>query len=433
MPLSPRPGRLPQGLVSFTAVLVSSAPLFVLTLPKAPNAVLFLGSLLAVLLLWRGGLREAALAPAERAWARAFMLAMAAPVLAVAVSALLRGDHYPAVFDAPSRFLLAIPLFLLVLRARMDPAGVLGWVLPAALGAALLSLELFGRADRFEPGRDATKFVDPLVFGYMSIAFAMMCLISITPRQWRERRWLGLAWRIAGVALGLYLSVRSGSRTGWIALPVVIAAWLYLNWGRGHPMRSLLVLLAGAAAPVLAYLLVPAVETRVEAAWQEVAGYTWTGVAPFTSIGLRITFLRIAADTFAMHPWAGLGDTSRLPADVLPAFSYASPEAVTAAFHAAFHNQAVSNAVRYGVGGLLATLALLLVPLALCVRRLRDANAINRQNAAMGFAFTVCIALSSLSTEVVDLKFLASFYAVMVGILCGAALAVREPATGPAS
>jgi hypothetical protein len=44
-----------------------------------------------------------------------------------------------------------------------------------------------------------------------------------------------------------------------------------------------------------------------------------------------------------------------------------------------------------------------------------------------------CPSRSSLSTEVVDLKFLASFYTVMVAVLCGAALAGREPPTGPAS
>lgn len=428
-----RLGHLPRELIPFASVLLACAPLFVLTVPKWSSAVLFTGALLSVLLLWSGTLPEARLAPAARGWARAVVAALCAPILAVALSALLRGDPYPAPFDAPSRFLLGIPLFIFVLRARVDVHRLLRWLLPAALLAALLSLELLGREDRFPEGRDTTTVVDPLVFGYLSLTFGLMCLASITPRQWREREWASLAWRVLGVALGFYLSLRSGSRTGWIAVPVVVGVWLYLHWGRGHPARSLAVLLVAAAAPVLAYFALPTVEARVDEAWLQFTSYNWTGVAPYSSVGLRITFLRIAADSFALHPFAGMGDTSRLPVHLLPTFPYASPEAREAAFHAAFHNQVVSNAVRYGIGGLLATAALLLVPLALCARQLRHRNLVNRQNAALGFAFSACIVLSSLTTEVVDLKFLASFYTAMVALLCGAALAEREPPTGPAS
>lgn len=431
-----RPLRLrhpPQGLVPVASVLLACAPLFVLTVPRWSNAILFAGALLSVLLLWCADLPAARLSPPAQRWASAMVACLVAPIVAVGLSALVRGDPYPATFDAPARFLLAVPLFLFVLRARVDAARLLRWVLPAGLLTALLSLVVFGREDRFPEGRDTNIMVDPLVFGYLSLAFALMCLATMTPRHWREREWGGLAWRALGVLLGFYLSLRSGSRTGWAAVPLVMGTWLYLHWGRGHPARTAAALGLAIAAPVIAYLALPTVQVRVDEAWQEVAGYDWNGVAPFTSVGLRITFLRIAADSFALHPFGGWGDTSRLPMHALPAFPYASPQALEAAFHAAFHNQVVTNAVRYGVAGLLATLALLLVPLALCVRQLRSGNAVSRQNAAMGFAYTACIVLSSLSTEVVDLKFLASFYAVMVALLCGAALAEREPPSGPAS
>src|SRR5678815_219027 len=66
----------PQRLVPATALLLSCAPLFVLVLRGWTNAVLFLGALLAlVLLLWRGTLPQAQLAPAERTWATVLMVA----------------------------------------------------------------------------------------------------------------------------------------------------------------------------------------------------------------------------------------------------------------------------------------------------------------------------------------------------------------------
>ena len=425
--------RWPDWLRPAASLLVCCAPLFVLTARSWPHAVLFSGGFLALLLLWRGHLPEPQPPAADRAWAGAMVLALLGPIVAVALSAGVRGDSDLSPFDAPSRFLLGIPIFLFVLRARVDAARILGWALPLALLAALASLHVLGRATRFPQGRDTTTVVDPLVFGYLSLAFGLMCLISMSPRQWKQREWASLSWRAAAVALGFYLSLRSGSRTGWAAVPIVVGAWLYLNWGRGHPGRSLVVLLSACAAPLLAYLVVPTVQLRFDQAWREVVDYTWTGVAPYTSVGLRITFLRIAAETFAVHSWTGMGDTSHLPMGVLPTFRFASPEALEGAFHAAFHNQVVSNGVRYGVGGLVSTLALLLVPLTLCVRQLRRAAGVARESARMGFAYSVCMVVSSLSTEVVDLKFLASFYTVMVAVLCGAALADREPPTGPAS
>jgi O-antigen ligase len=113
---------------------------------------------------------------------------------------------------------------------------------------------------------------------------------------------------------------------------------------------------------------------------------------------------------------------------LLPSFAYASPATLEGAFHAHFHNQVVSNAVRSGIGGLAATLLLLLVPLVICIRKLRHTSPVTREIAFMGFAYTLCMFVSSLSTEVVDLKSLASLYAVMTAVLCGAALAPREEA-----
>jgi O-antigen ligase len=429
----PRMRLWPQRLSLINALLLCIVPLFVLTLKGWANAVLFASAILSLLLLWRGALPRAQLAEGDRAWVTALLLSLVAPVVAVALSAALRGDARANQFDAASRFLLGVPVFLYVLRARLDAARRFDWLVPLSLLVAWLTLELLGRAERWPAGRDTTPAVDPLVFGYLSLAFGLMCLISITPALWKERRWASLAWRGAAFVLGAYLSVRSGSRTGWAAVPIVMTTWLYLNWGRGHPVRSLLVLLAACAAPVAVYLLVPTVHARVYQAWQEIVQYPWTGVAPYTSVGLRITYLRVAADLFALHPWAGIGDTSHTPVHLLPTFSYASPEAHELAYHAAFHNQVVSNGVRFGLGGLLSAMALLLVPLAICIRQLRCAPGAQRRNAAIGFAYLTTILVSSFSTEVVDLKFLASLYAVMVAVLCGSALAVHEPAIGPAS
>lgn len=417
-------------LASVTGLLACCAPLFVLVMHSWSNAVLFLAALLSLVLLARGDLPPAALDPRDRRWMWATIAIFVAPLAAAFASAALRGDFLLRQFDAPSRFLLAIPVFLFALRSRLAPAQALQWILPLALGLALAELEIHGHDPRWRADRATTHVVDPLVFGYLTLAFGLMCLVSIAPGDWRGRgRWSVLV-RLAGLALGLYLSVRSGSRSGWLAVPIVVGVWLHHHWGRGHRFATAAVLLAAAIIPLAAYLLVPAVADRVDLVAREIADYSWHTVSEDTSIGLRITYLRIAADLFALYPWGGIGDTARAGPELVGLFAYASPKALQGAFGSAFHNQIVSNAVRNGIPGLVATAALLLVPLLVCARALARGAAGQRQDAAMGMAFCTCLFVSSLSTEVVDLKFAASLYAVMAAVLCGAALAQRDAALG---
>ncbi|GAB3758227.1 hypothetical protein GCM10028796_03540 [Ramlibacter monticola] len=405
-------------LVSITALLVCCAPLLVLAVRGWANAVLYLGALASVLVLASGQLPAARLAPPERRWARAMLVALMAPVVAVSFSALLRQDGYLPQFDAPLRFVLAIPIFLLVMRSGWPVRRVMQWALPVALLLGLAVLHVGGQDMRWAP-RVTTRVVDPLVFGYFSLAFGLMCLASIAPGEWRAGRRWSVVLRLAGFALGLYLSVLSGSRSGWAAAPLVVGFWAWYQWGRRHPLGSVGVVVAVALMLAGAYLFVPAIGVRIDEGIRDVVEYPWNGVLRHeTSLGYRITYLRIAADVFALHPIAGVGDTAHLAPLPASAFPYAAPEAVAGAFNSGFHNQLATNAVRSGIGGLLATAALLLVPLLVCARGVRR----GAPAAMMGLAYCTCLVVSSLSTEVVDLKFTASFYAVMTAVLCGAVL-----------
>jgi O-antigen ligase len=416
-------------LASLAALLVCCGPLFVLTLRGWANAVLFVAAAASLFLLFSGSRPAPAMPAQDRRWARALILAFIAPLAALLLSAALRGDHHGSQFDSPSRFLLAIPIFLAVLRHGWPVARIMQWVLPIALVLVLLDLLVQGPriVHTYTLERITTQAVDPLVFGYLSLTFGLMCLVSIAPQDFRRAPW-GVALRVAGVALGLYFSVRSGSRSGWLAAPVVMAIWLHHHWGRGRPLATVGAVVIALLVPLLAYLLIPVVGLRVDYTVREIVEYPWHGVLDReTSIGYRITYLRIAADLFAMHPWAGLGDLSRVQPVPLEAFSYAHPRAVASAFANAFHNQVVSNAVRSGIGGLLATTALMLVPLLVCARGLRRGAPAARRDALMGVTYCTCLLVSSLSTEVVDLKFAASFYAVMTAVFCGAVLGRRGP------
>jgi O-antigen ligase len=406
-------------------VVFGLTPLFLVTVQSWANAVLILGSALSIIFLL-GRQLEARDDSADFDFIQKLVvITLVLPFIAIAVSSTLRASHAWADYDAPSRFLLAIAIFLFAIRQKTNIAAYLQYAAPASLVITLLHQLYFHQPRLWGPDRMSTYFSDPLVFGYTSLTLGLVSLVSINAIR-KDSKPL-VIFKLLGAAIGFYLSVKSGSRTGWLAAPIVIALWLY----QLEPVKARRMHLW---APGLALALVfglllfsTTVNQRVTLAFDEVASYSWSGLAPETSVGMRITFLRIAFDMFASQPLAGFGDTRGI-LPVLPSHiaNYASPESLRMAVVSGFHNEIVTNAIRSGVLGLVSAAMLFGVPLFVFGRQMRNAIAAQRDNALIGLVFTLCIFISSLSTEVFDLKYTASFYAVMISLLCASAMSARE-------
>jgi O-antigen ligase len=417
------PARWAARLAPGVGVMLCAVCLMLLTVRGWANAVLFAGGIVcAAMLLW--GRLPAADVREPRA-VKLVEWVLLGPLLAVLVSAAFRQDGYFGQYDAPARFAFAVPIFVFALRTRLDVANSLRWMLPVALLLLLAARLVHGQPSRWPAFRMTTGFIDPLVFGYVSLTFGLMAMFA-WPGDERPSRPAIMLLSFVALALGVYFSIGSQSRTGWLAVPLLVALWLHMHWSRARGW-SLAWTAAGACAmAVAAYFFVPTVHERVLEAVGEVIHYPWNSVPPDTPVSLRITYLRIAWDLFVQHPLVGVGLTTLLPPEAVPAAAYASPVAISAAMHSAFHNQVVTAAVRFGIGGLVTSVALLVVPLAVCLRGLASASGITRRNAAMGVAFFTCVLVASFTTEVVDLKYMASFYAVFTAIFCGAVLARRD-------
>lgn len=409
---------------SAVTLLACSAPVLALTVPGWSSAVLFVAAALSIALLAFAGL------PAVHADARTpaqwLCIAMAAPFAAAVLAAALRGDIYLAQFDAPLRLVLAIPVFLVMLRTRADAARLLRWAIPLSLVIVALHRLFTGQPERWPDDRVTVGFVDPLVFGYISLTFALMMFMAVSRRDEDPGKPRDVVVAGAAIALGFTLSVLSGSRSGWIAIPIVVAVWLHLNVRAtrrlGHAGIPLAVVLAAVVLGATAYFAVPKLHQRINEAIDDVSTYSFSGTAPVSPVGLRITYLRIAGDLIAQHPLAGMGDTSHMKPPPASRFPYANQFAVDFAFHSAFHNQVVSDTVRRGIAGGVAAALMLLVPIFIHAHSLRAGTAAARRNAAMGIAWGACLFVASFSTEVVDLKYTASLYALMTAALCAGAL-----------
>jgi O-antigen ligase len=421
--IAPRGARLAE----IGGFLACCGPLYVLNVFGWANAMLFLAAIASGVLLARRDLPPLDWGASERRWAFALCAAFTLPLLTTVLGATLRHHFHQELFDAPSRFLLAIPVMLFVSRSRLRTGAILQWIVLCSVVFGLLQLEAAGPDPKWQEDRQTTLVVDPIVFGYLTLSFGLMCLVSITPRDWREGPRWGVLLRVLGAIIGLWLSVRSGTRSGWAAVPIVLAVWLHHHWGRGHRLATVAVIAVAVLVPLAAYRFVPEVTERIDQFFFDWLDYWRHVVPPESSVGLRITYLRIAVDAIAQHPLAGVGETARFGAPPASLFPYATPAAVYGAFHSGFHNQLVSDAVRNGLGGLVSTSLLLFVPWLVCVRGVRRTRSEASKDAMMGLVFTTCLVVSSMTTEIVDLKFMASLYALMTAVLCGAVLRRRAP------
>ena len=346
-----------------------------------------------------------------------FGIAFALPILSVVLGQLLQGSWNVARFDAPSRYLMALVVFLAIARYRSAVPRVLEIAIPAATIVTLVLVPYLPASfwNSF-PNRLSNHFIDPLIFGQVALALGVMSLLLIGSSE--KRPWYIRLLQLIGGAIGIYLSIRSGSRTGWLAIPfiVILSIVHYSPLSRWKTM--LLAIFVTGLAITAFYLSSNTAKDRVGAAYSDLAKYQWNAVNPETSLGERISWMRIGWYYFSMRPISGWGDEGMAKNINDEAISvFASKVTREGLLVAGFHNDYIVNAVRYGIGGLLAIIAIFLIPFLFFAHCLRYKSV--QSYAMVGIAYVLIQSVSSLSYHVLDFKFMASFYALMIALLMG--------------
>lgn len=412
---------------NYLIIFFSLIPIFLLTYSSWSSIILIFGCAfcIAYFIFTKNFLNVTDISSGNRKFLIAGLIMLAAPTVAVFASSYLRSEFNDYEFDSPSRFLLASVFLLFAIKTRADISKYLQYTIPIALIITFLHQIIFQQPKLWGVDRMSTYFADPLVFGYISLTFGLISFASINLIS-KDSLPLILT-KISGFGIGIYLSIMSGSRTGWFAIPIIVVIlWLDRFRASIHKInvRQTFILISLATVFLAStFTLSSTSKERLNLAFQEFSEYSLSGIAPDTSTGLRITFIRIAADLLVKYPVSGVGDTARQSFDIPENISkYASPASVHMALHSGFHNQIVTNTIRYGILGGIAAIMLFIVPLLIFIHQYKKGTSTNRYNSLIGIIFTVCFFVSSLSTEVFDLKYMASFYAVMISLLCASAI-----------
>ena len=416
--------------------LVIVSPIFLLTVKHWTNLVVMMLCLASLYALHRRR-KEARLIPdGDRRWLRAMSLCLAGPFIAVVIGQVLRQDWFPANLDAPLRLVLCIPILLAVSRGWLHPAGAapipqiwMAIIFPLTLIGTLLNRRAW--TDAWGADRIVTYFVDPLSFSSLTLVLALLSLVALSMVR-PSARWLGRLIGAAGILCGLFLSVKGGSRTGWIGIPLFLFLWLRYAVLPLHGRRpALAATVALLTAVIVVFALNPALIQKFQVGLNEVLSYQWQSVNTDGSITIRISMYRMGFHYFLESPLMGWGEHGWLAAANAPEFkTFASEFAIYQQPLAGFHNEILTSSVRSGIWGLMSAIAFFAGPIALSLRTLRRQPGHTERLVALGvLVFSVHLLMASIGTEVNNLVFLASFNGLTLAIGMGWLLSVNRDAS----
>ena len=405
-------------------------PLKLLPSRLVPIVTLLLLLSPAVNLVWRGGtgygfflLLAIAL---QQAWANRhdrgyfaplrahpwYVAAMIFPPVAILAQQAVFGFWAPRQFDPLSRFAFALPIFLLLCRMPSRSLTAIGW--GCALGALAASAWLFiapPAGDWSDTVRLSNYYTNPIPFGDTALLFAFLSLITF---GWDHRhRAFALAVKLTGLVAGGVASYLSGTRGGWVAVPVFLIL-IGMQYGWFTHWKRVLVATACIVACVAALLSTERIHQRFVSATRDVTLLEHGNED--TPVGVRLQLWRAAITLFEEHPVYGVGKGNlRNAYGELAQRGMASPNIVNERAHSDFF----SAIAEMGAIGAASIFVVYFGTSVYFWRARRDADPVIRTAACSGLAVSFSTILFGLTIDV----FVPVMVTVLLALLTAAFLA----------
>lgn len=294
-------------------------------------------------------------------------------------------------YEGYSRFLLALPILLLLLayppRAGFWWAGVALGAVAGGIWAAWSKLAV----DMPRVG----GHMNPIQFGNLSLLSGSLCVAALGWANSRSRPRLWVALLLFGALGGLVGGLFSGARGGWLAVPV-LAVLFYLHYRRSVRRRYLAVSLVILAVLSAGLYLTPqtGIQQRFGLALTELRSY-WQEGHTQSSVGVRLAMWRGGLDMAAERPFLGWGETDYLR-PLQERVSHPRTRRLIGQFDH-LHNDLLDVQVKRGLLGALGVILIYLVPLSVFARRLQTGSQEHKSYALAGVTLVVATAMFGLT------------------------------------
>lgn len=316
--------------------------------------------------------------------------------------------------DRPVRFLLAVPVLLLIFRYPPH----ISWLWSGlALGAGLAGG--WAAWQKFVEGVwRAVGYTHVIQFGNLSMLMGVICFAGIGWAMAQPRfRFVWCSLLAFGGLMGMLASLLSGSRGGWIGLPVV-AFVLYKSYGRKLSKSVKTLVIASLVLAGLAVYSIPqtGLQDRFQDAKNDISSY-YSNENRDTSLGLRFEMWRGASQLIMERPILGWGE-----AGYAEAMSELGEQGIITYQASQFghaHNEFIDALAKRGLLGLTVLIALYFVPLRLFASGLKHQNLETRSLAVAGTLLSVGYIDFGLSQAFLAHNSGVMFYAFWLSLLWG--------------
>ncbi|MEZ8094741.1 O-antigen ligase family protein [Photobacterium swingsii] len=278
--------------------------------------------------------------------------------------------------DIPSRVILSIPVLIATIKHPPKVNWVLnGFVIGAVIAGciALIQTEYLNQHRAFW-GNDNIYWLK----GYMAIQSGNMAMslgiisLVISVFYLKSNKYFLAVFAIVGATLGILGSLLSGSRGGWVFLPIALIYLLYVNRDIFSLKKASLLIISVLFIGFTAMQLNPEVTNRVNQSIQNVQDYT-SSKNTHTSVGIRFQLWESAINSFEQYPVFGAGYKERLILRKKFAESGAIEKSV-GNNNTHSHNQYLEDLSVRGCLGFLALLGILFTPIYLFNKNNKTSN-----------------------------------------------------------
>ena len=291
-------------------------------------------------------------------------------------------------FDKISRFLLAIPVLLLLMRFPVKPLYFWSGIACGAIGAGLLSVWNYW----IQGAERAAGHTNAIQFGDIAMLFSCI-LLAVLASTKRYSKWFVLLLAV-GIVSGIVASLLSGARGGWLALPATLLM-LYLVFKLYKNLKKTVIFLLLLLSPMVLLSLLPQtnfVQTRINIGLIDIQRFQ-AAADTSTSLGSRLHLWKRGVQMIALHPLAGWG-TLKHAATYLD--EHGAHDEVLAQYDHV-HNEFLDAILKRGVMGGVALLALFLVPALLFYQQWNEVLPSQKHTPLAGLTLILCTAVFGLT------------------------------------
>lgn len=403
----------------FIRLLLIASPIFLMTIRGWTNGILFLLFILTAFgLIQFKSLIPQTFSQPQRSSIKLIIASLAIGFFVILITQVFREEITLKAFDAPLRMLLCIPIFLYLCHKPLNIAKAIPYVISLSFLATFIYIIQHPEIPLFWDNRFATKPVDPNAFGVYATLMLALLLFSINLNYLFNQKFR-LIITISGLILGTYLVIGSGTRGAWLSIPFLVIAWALVNI-KSHTKTTL----ALASGVILGYWISYEnfidFQSRIDSGFYEIHSWLFTTTKD-TSAGIRLSMWQVTWELVQKNPFAGYGDSGyqHLLNNQNLTGNY-SPIVIEIIAKAGPHNEYIANLLRSGIFGGLAIFIILFAPLFVYIKSLFQPHFDSEKifhSKHLGLALFLCLAISSMSVEVFNLKYTSSFYGLLIAMI----------------